>query len=221
LRLWASLLDPDFKHSRHVARLSLELYDGLTATGEGTESNARERAILQAAALLHDIGRSKDEKGHHKTTYRMIRRLPPPLGWRPADLLSAGVVARYHRGALPRAGQTLLRGLSLKQRQDVIRLAAILRLANAFDESRDHRVRRLQVVHGIDSNKVLLIAAQGYSSRDKQAEAIAAGRHLLETVYRRPVMIKPMKVSTPKSKPGIRKPEAGNQKPASRQKPAA
>jgi CHAD domain-containing protein len=221
LRLWASLLDPDFKHSRHVARLSLELYDGLTATGEGTESNARERAILQAAALLHDIGRSKDEKGHHKTTYRMIRRLPPPLGWRPADLLSAGVVARYHRGALPRAGQTLLRGLSLKQRQDVIRLAAILRLANAFDESRDHRVRRLQVVHGIDSNKVLLIAAHGYSSRDNQAEAIAAGRHLLETVYRRPVMIKPMKVSTPKSKPGIRKPEAGNQKPASRQKPAA
>ena len=44
-------------------------------------------------------------------------------------------------------------------------------------------------------NRVLLIAAQGYSSRDSQAEAIAAARHLLETVYRRPVMIKPMKSS--------------------------
>ncbi len=219
LRLWASLLDPDFKHSRHVARLSLELYDGLASTGKDAESSAQERSILQVAALLHDVGRSKSEKGHHKTTYRMIRRLPPPLGWRPQDLLTAGVVARYHRGALPRAGQTLLRGLSLKQRQDVTRLAAILRLANAFDKARDRRVRRLQVR---DRNKVLLIAAQGYSSRDDQAEGIAAARHLLETVYRRPVMIKPMKVAKPRPKPGIRKPEAGNQKPAaSRQKPAA
>ncbi len=109
LRLWASLLDPDFRHARHVARLSLELYDGLAAYGKGVESSAQERAILQAAALLHDVGRSKSEKGHHKTTYRMIRRLPPPLGWRAQDLLTAGVVARYHRGALPRAGQTILR----------------------------------------------------------------------------------------------------------------
>jgi hypothetical protein len=137
-------------------------------------------------------------------------------------LLTAEVVARYHRGALPRAGQTLLRSLSLKQRQDVTRLAAILRLASAFDQSRDHRVRRVQVLAGKDSDKMLLIAAQGYSSRDNQAEAIAAARHLLETVYRRPVIIKPMKVSNPRPKAGIRKAETRNQKPAvSRQTPAA
>jgi len=222
LRLWASLLDPDFKHSRHVARLSLELYDGLAAAGHGAGSSAQERVILQAAALLHDVGRSKSEKGHHKTTYRMIRRLPPPLGWRAQDLLTAGVVARYHRGALPRAGQTPLRGLSLKQRQDVTRLAAVLRLANAFDQAREQRVRHLRVMAGQEGDKMLLIAAQGYSPRDNQAEAIAAARHLLETVYRRPVMIRPMKVAKPRTKPWIRKTEAGNQKPAaSRHKPAA
>ena len=216
LNLWASLLDPDFKHSTHVARLTLQLYDGLPTLGRASESSAQERAILQAAALLHDVGRSKDEKGHHKATYRMIRRLPPPLGWRAQDLLTAGIVARYHRGALPRSGQKALHALSLKQRQDVTRLAAILRLANAFDASRDHRIRRLQVMDGMDGkdgNKVLLIAAQGYSPRDNQAEAIAAARHLLETVYRRPVMVKPMKVSNPKLKPKIRKPETSRPKP--------
>ena len=147
------------------------------------DPSARERAIVQAAALLHDVGRSKDEKGHHKVSYRMIRRLPPPLGWRAQDLLTAGIVARYHRGALPRAGQKPLRGLPLEQRQDITRLAAILRLANAFDTGRDQRVQRLQVVNRNDDNKnqVLLIAAQGYSSRDDQAEAIAAARHLLES----------------------------------------
>jgi exopolyphosphatase/guanosine-5'-triphosphate,3'-diphosphate pyrophosphatase len=222
LKLWASSLDPDFEHSRHVARLTLQLYDGLTAMDGASRSADQERGILQAAALLHDIGRFRDEKGHHKASYRMIRRLPPPLGLRAQDLLTAGIVARYHRGALPRAGQRPLRGLPLGQRQDITRLAAILRLANAFDAARDHRVQRLQVMNGNDGNKnkVLLIAAQGYSSRDHQAEAIAAARHLLEIVYRRPVMIKPMKASTPKPSPTSRKLKR-KPKPASSQRPAA
>ena len=29
LKLWASFLDPDFRHSQHVARLALQLYDGM------------------------------------------------------------------------------------------------------------------------------------------------------------------------------------------------
>ena len=176
--------------------------------------------MLQVAALLHDVGRSDKEKGRHKTTYRMIRRLAPPLGWRAQDLLTAGVIARYHRGALPRARQKPLRRMSLRQRQDITRLAAILRLANAFDASRDGRIKRLQVMNGNDENKILLIAAEGYSSRDNQAEAIAAARHLLETVYRRPVMVKPMKVSNLKLR--SRKLETRNRRPASsRQKAAA
>ena len=60
-------------------------------------------------------------------------------------------------------------------------------------------------------NKILLIEAQGYSPRDNQAEAIAAARHLLETVYRRPVMVKPMKVA--KRKPRSIDLETRNQKP--------
>ena len=222
LRLWASLLDPDFKHSRHVARLSLELYDGLAGLGKASRTVARERTILQIAALLHNVGRSVDGKSHHKTSYRMIRRFSAPLGWRAQDSQTAGLIARYHRGALPRSGQKPLRGLSLKQRQDISRLAAILRLANSFDTFRDGRIKRVQVMNGKGRNKILLIAAQGYSSRDNQAEAIAAARHLLETVYRRPVMIKPMKVSRPRLKLAVSRPKTRNRKPAaSSEKPAA
>jgi CHAD domain-containing protein len=196
LKLWASLLDPDFKHSTHVSRLALQLYDGLAANGKPSESHPQDRAILGIAAFLHDVGRSKDEKGHHKTSYRMIQRLAPPLGWPRQNLLTAGIVARYHRGALPGAGQEALQGLSLSQRKDISRLAAILRLANAFDTSRDGRIRRLEVK---SENGFLLIAAQGYSPRDRTAEAIAAARHLLELVYRRPVMVRPMRVARAKA----------------------
>src|SRR5580693_2331380 len=70
LSLWASLLDPDFKHSQHVARLALQLYDGLPAM-PGTESR-EERNMLQLAALLHDVGLSRKDKAHHKTTQKLI-----------------------------------------------------------------------------------------------------------------------------------------------------
>jgi exopolyphosphatase/guanosine-5'-triphosphate,3'-diphosphate pyrophosphatase len=196
LKLWASLLDPDFKHSVHVSRLALQLYDGLTANGLVSNSQRGNRAILGMAALLHNVGRSKDEKGRHKTSFRMIRGLVPPLGWRKQDLLTVGIVARYHRGALPGAGQKTLLGLPVNQRKDISRLAAILRLANAFDAARDGRIRALEVR---SRNGFLLIAAQGYSSRDRTAEAIAAARHLLETVCRRPVMVRPMRAAKTES----------------------
>src|SRR5277367_2420452 len=73
LKLWASFLDPDFKHSTHVARLALQLYDGLPVKEPPSDAeSANQRAILQLAALLQDVGRSKDEKGHHKASYNLI-----------------------------------------------------------------------------------------------------------------------------------------------------
>jgi CHAD domain-containing protein len=190
LKLWASFLDPDFKHSIHVARLALQLYDGLPAGRPPIDSEPiDQRAILQAAALLHDVGLSRKQKNHHKATYNLVRRLTPPLSWTEEKLRWAGIVARYHRGVLPRAGQTTLMGLSESQRQSILKLAGILRLANAFDSERDGRIQRVEVR---EQNGFLEIAAQGYSARDRMAESIAAARHLLETVYRRPVMVKPL-----------------------------
>ena len=195
LKLWASFLDPDFKHSTRVARLALQLYDGLSATKTSNSESVEDRQILQLAALLHEVGRSKRERGHHKATLRLIQRLRPPLGWSAEKLRMAGIVARYHRGALPRGGQKTLVGLTSEQRQAADKLAGILRLANAFDADRSGRIRRLDIHQ---KNGFLVIAAEGYSARDCIAEGIAAARHLLETVQRRPVMVKPMAPRPPK-----------------------
>lgn len=151
---------------------------------------ADQRSILEVAALLHDVGQSKNEKGHHKATYNLIRRLAPPLSWNEDKLRMAGVVARYHRGALPGVGQKTMAGLTPGQRQTVAQLAGILRLANAFDSDGNGHIERLEV-H--EQNGFLEIAAQGYSPRDRKAETIAAARHLLETVYHRPVMVKALR----------------------------
>ncbi|HTZ97691.1 MAG TPA: CHAD domain-containing protein [Terriglobales bacterium] len=192
LRLWASFLDPDFKHSVHVARLAVRLYDSIPLK---RPADSDERAILQIAALLHDVGLSKKQKDHQKTTYRLVQKLHPPLGFSAEKLRLAAAVARYHRGALPHAGQRAFTGLTSAERQTVLRLAGVLRVANAFDSDHSGSIRRIQL-H--EDGRILVISAEGYNSRSRIAQDIAAARHLLETVLRRPIMIKPLVVRKPR-----------------------
>jgi len=187
LKLWASFLDPEAKHSRQVSHLALQLFDGLPTPAAISDADKQaQRAILQLAALIHEVGRSKKEKNHHRVSYRLISKLKPPLGWSAEQLRLAGIVARYHRGALPRTGQKSLAGLTSEQRQVAERLAGILRLANAFDADHSGKICDLQVAA---PNGVLRIAADGYNRRDRTAESVAASRHLLEIIYRRPILV--------------------------------
>jgi len=193
LRRWASVLDPDFAHSLHVMQLSVALYDGLAAAGvKGVPADGESREILRLAAMLHDVGRSKEGKGHHKASYRIIERLAAPLGIESNTLRMAGIVARYHRGALPRSGQKTLVSLTPAQRNEVSALSGILRLANALDAGREQGIGRLEVRR---QDGYLVVAAEGHSVRGASAEKVAAARHLLESVCRCPVLVRPWRPS--------------------------
>src|ERR1017187_4728457 len=134
LRTWAGYLDPDFPHSQRVAQLALLLYDGLNHAGLLTPQGAppnldpAPRAVLQAAALMHDVGKAKGAENHQKSSYRMIRGLARPLGWSARELELAAVVTRYHRGALPRPSAKTMQILALPDRPLAMELAGVLRL---------------------------------------------------------------------------------------------
>jgi CHAD domain-containing protein/HD superfamily phosphodiesterase len=201
MKLWANNLDPDFPHSERVAALALQLYDGLLGSGwKPSADGISARSSLLAAALLHDVGKSQGEKGHHKTSFDMIRAHGTPLGWNPADLQRAAIVARFHRGALPSRKHKALRDLLPDEQKSAIQLAAILRLANALDAAHDGYIRRIQIEKDhirTKGNEALIIVAEGYSPLGPTAQIIAAERHLLETVLRRPVVVKPVKRPDP------------------------
>jgi len=230
MKLWAKTLDPDFAHSERVARLALELYDGLGAAGllgalngstaNGTTTsctNADARDSLYAAALLHDVGKSEEKKGHHKTSQELIKAHGTPLGWKAENMQRAAVVARFHAGALPTRAHKALRDLLPDEQRIIIRLAAILRLANALDAAHDGHIRRVRIENAIarspgrerrtngflrkpaalGKNEALVIAADGYAPGSPTAQTIAAERYLLETVLRRPVVVKAMKSAAP------------------------
>ncbi len=221
LKLWAGALDPDFPHSERVAGLALQLYDGLLASAwQPATDGGTERSTLLAAALLHDVGKSKDEKRHHKTSLKLIRKHGNPLGWKEGDLQRAAVVARFHCGSLPTRRHKLLRDLLPDEQKTIIQLVAILRLANALDATHDGHIRRLQIESiqsgntlkrrsnlkkrangflrkpaSLGANEAFVIAAEGYSPAGRVAQTVAAERHLLEMILHRPVVVRPMKHS--------------------------
>ena len=196
LQMWAAYLDPNFAHSRRVAQLALLLYDGLKSAGLGSGKMAElefdPREVLQAAALLHDVGKAKGAENHQKASYRMIRGMARPLGWSARELDLTAVVARYHRGGLPRPRAKVMQILELPDRRLATELAAVLRLANALDARAGGEVPALAVRY---EHNLVTVLATGYSPLDRSAEDVAAARHLLETVLRRPVMVKAMRAA--------------------------
>jgi CHAD domain-containing protein len=189
LHTWASFLDSDFQHSRRIARLTLQLYDGLVRVGVLEADGRHSRELLQAAATMHDVGRSQGDAGHHKTTERLIRKLDLPFGWKPEDLDMVALVARYHRGALPRADQKRLTSLPGPLQRVTKSLAGILRLADALDQPHDATVRRLKVTK---PGEVVMVYAEGFNEDSPVAESVAGARYLLETSCGIPIMVRPL-----------------------------
>jgi exopolyphosphatase/guanosine-5'-triphosphate,3'-diphosphate pyrophosphatase len=124
-------------HAQQTARLALRLFDGLASLhGLGR----RDRELLEYAALLHDVGYWIAAEGHHKHAYYLIRKasLEGFSGEEPRIL---ALVARYHRGALPRGRHVGFGGLPRGGRGRVRRLAALLRIADGLDRSHAGLVR--------------------------------------------------------------------------------
>jgi exopolyphosphatase/guanosine-5'-triphosphate,3'-diphosphate pyrophosphatase len=198
LKTWASLLDPDFRHSQRVTQFALQLYDGLLQSGlirphPGDDA----RLVLQVAGLAHDIGRSRGPKKHHKAGARLLRRLKPPLGLGSDHLQMAALVARHHRGALPHTSQKAFARLTANQRKRAGLLAGILRLADALDTEHEGIVRKVAVSH---ANGTILVKASGYAPNTPLGQRVAAGRHLLEMTLARPILVRPMDEAGDKAK---------------------
>lgn len=188
MRTWAAFLDPDDKHAQLVTALALQIYDGLVRDGILAESE-HSRRILEAAAVMHDVGRDQDG-GHRKRGYRMIRQLKPPVGWSEEYLQCVAIVAHHHRGGLPPSNHPIFAGLPAQRRSELMPLAGVLRLANALDDAHDQRIPSVTVER---RNGALVLFAQGLSaSVSPFGEQLARARYLLESCLKLPIVVRPV-----------------------------
>ncbi len=166
----------DEAHSRHVARLATELFD---ATRSLHHYGPDERELLEHAALLHDIGHHVAAESHHKHTAYLIQhgRL---RGYDPEEVDALACLARYHRRGEPKAAHEPFASLGPERQEVVIRLAALLRVADGLDFSHTGTITSIEVE--VDSSRVRVDVA---GTGDLQMELWGARRkrQLFEKVY--------------------------------------
>jgi hypothetical protein len=88
-----------------------------------------------------------------------------------------------------------LQVLELPDRPIAMELAGVLRLANALDMRHGDGGGNSPRLEVSLQDHVVVVRAAGFSALDGSAEGVAAARHLLETVLRRPVLVRSLRAA--------------------------
>ncbi len=175
--------DFDEKHARQVATLSRKLFSDLQSEHQ---LEPRMELILYLAALLHEVGLYINVRSNHKHAMYLIRN-SELFGLSRKDVLLVALVARYHRRSSPQPTHEGYATLDRSDRVAVSKLAAILRIAIALDDSRSQRINDIQCRQ---ENKRLIIIPAGVEDVSLEQLALRQSGTLFEEVYGLPVQIR-------------------------------
>lgn len=130
----------DLVHADHIAGLAHQLLEALPGAGLPEPG---EPELVEAAALLHDVGMAVDYDDHHKHSSYLILGNGLP-GYTPREVALIALMARYHRKGTPQLGP--LAPLCREGDEElVLRGAALLRIAEQLERNRDQVVRAIRL----------------------------------------------------------------------------
>jgi exopolyphosphatase/guanosine-5'-triphosphate,3'-diphosphate pyrophosphatase len=178
-------MDDEPDHSATVARLALELFD-LTEPWHGATGEDRE--LLEAAALLANVGLFISHDGHHKHAFYVIRNSEHLAGFTDNEIELIAQVARYHRKSPPKQSHEAFGALAPDDQRRVRVLAGVLRVAIGLDRTHDGAVADLNLVEEDDA-LVIEVTPRPGASLDLELFTATERRGLLEEVVGRPVRI--------------------------------
>ena len=135
-------------HAFQVMKLSSIIFN--QTKGILHEYTDKEKELLQAAAILHDIGSLVTLNDHHKHSYYLIRH-SGLLGFNDEEVDLIANLARYHRQSNPKDSHTNFQNLSREHKKLVKDLSSILRIAEGLDKG--HKCAIKDIVITPNSNK--------------------------------------------------------------------
>ncbi|HVK04249.1 MAG TPA: Ppx/GppA phosphatase family protein [Armatimonadaceae bacterium] len=121
------------RHARHVAHLTLRLFDQAGKQGLH-DFGAHDRELLEYASLLHDIGVFVSHSGHHRHSYYLIRNAEM-AGFTDEEIEVVANLAYFHRKSPPKKRHAHFQELPARAQQFVRQASALLRLAEGLDRS--------------------------------------------------------------------------------------
>lgn len=184
-REFAERCQCDMRHIEQVRKLALELFDRLAAP---LEAEPEERTLLEAAAVLHDVGQLVSYRKRNRHSYELImhaERLSLSARERPLVAL----IARYHRQELPSRKHPEFAALSRDDRAVVRRMAALLRIADGLDRGYTSVVERVRTRLTAKRLRIGLVPRTRRSNLALECWGAARRVDLLEDLLGREVVV--------------------------------
>lgn len=166
----------DEDHSRYVTRIVLKLFHCLEDE-LGLDRHAC--LILQIAAILHDIGSFISPTDHHIHSQYIILH-SEIFGLTKDDMNILSNVVRYHRGELPNSGHLGYSSLPRFERTIVLKLSALLRVADALDRGHSQHIEDFELELSKD---ILYLRACGTHDVTLERLALEEKANLFEDIF--------------------------------------
>ncbi len=157
-----------FKHLAKELKLDLKLW-----------------LLLEAASLLHDTGQYISYSRHHKHSYYLIMNTDL-ASYNDKEREIIANVARYHRRAIPKNSHENFANLSSEDKDIIVKLAAILRIADALDRSHLSVIKDVNI--NIKDNKIYFDLSYD-GSIDAEITGFNKKKDLLQAVTSKEVIL--------------------------------
>jgi exopolyphosphatase/guanosine-5'-triphosphate,3'-diphosphate pyrophosphatase len=170
VREFAERCHADRRHGEHVRYLALILFDRLA---EAIGASAEEATLLEAAALLHDVGQLVSYREHHKHSYDLIMHAER-LNLSASDRQIVALISRYHRKRGPSRKHSAFAALPSADQDVVRRMATLLRVADGLDRGHAQAVGSLATL--LTPDRLTISVAPSTNGSDLSLECWAAER---------------------------------------------
>jgi exopolyphosphatase/guanosine-5'-triphosphate,3'-diphosphate pyrophosphatase len=137
----------DEAHARHVAHHCMTIFDALI---KEHGMSRRHRLMLETAAILHDIGTYLKSSGHQKHGQYIVSN-SEIFGLHNDELNIVANVINYHRGDPPSQSDIEYITLQREERILVLKMASILRVADALDRGHSQQIKKITVERRLET----------------------------------------------------------------------
>jgi exopolyphosphatase/guanosine-5'-triphosphate,3'-diphosphate pyrophosphatase len=144
------------------------------------------RLWLEAAAMMHDVGKFMNHQGHYRHTQYIIAN-SEIFGFSPEQRAIVSAIARYLGKTRPDAMDRLMRAIPLEEHTHVMRAVVLLRLAVALNQ--DRASAAVQMRTHVYPRRVLLELVPGRGGAELEAWSLKKEAAYFREVFRRELFV--------------------------------
>ncbi|OJV42630.1 MAG: exopolyphosphatase [Acidobacteriales bacterium 59-55] len=171
------------KNVEPVREHVVQLFNALARVHELPEEY---KLWLEAAAMMHDVGKFMNHQGHYRHTQYIVAN-SEIFGFSPEQRTIVSAIARYMGKTRPDPSDRLMRTIPAEEHEHVRRAVVLLRLAVALNQDRATAAVRMRV--HVYPKRVLLDLISGRTGAELEAWSLRKEADYFKEVFRRELFV--------------------------------